>query len=318
MGEHFLQWINIVDFKCFHEFEVKDLHRINLIGGKNNIGKTAFLEASLIHVNSKDIPSFLGSIFWIKYARENINILVNPNRNNYKLFYESIKTYQSNANDKNIKFDIINTGGKKEYIFKINETENILNANEFNFDFKHPNNIIYIDNFGFSDDELSTCYKYIQQKDKELDLNILIRDFDPIIEAFKIIGEKPQCKFQGEYVDLTEFGDGLKHYISIICALYACENSQLFIDEIDNGIHYTQLKNIWRLIFKISKEVNCQVFATTHSKECIEAFNEVNSENDGAYFEFYRNKKKNTISVMKRDHEQLSYSLTHGGEVRGE
>jgi len=318
MGEHFLQWINIIDFKCFHEFEVKDFHRINLIGGKNNIGKTAFLEASLIHLNAKDNPSFLASVFWIKFARENINVLGKPIKD-YKIFYESIKYYKTQSNIKTIEFKLIDADGIKEYCFKLDDDdEKKINSNDFSFTTNYPVSIHYIDNFGLSDNELIKFYSSIQANDHESKLNDLIRNFDSNIDSFKVIGDKPQCKFQGEYIDITEFGDGLKHYISIICALYASENGQLFIDEIDNGIHYTQLKNIWKLIFEISKEVNCQVFATTHSKECIEAFNEVNSKNDGAYFEFYRNKKKNTISVMKRDHEQLNYSLTHGGEVRGE
>jgi AAA15 family ATPase/GTPase len=317
MEEHFLKWINIVDFKGFHDFEVTSLERVNLIGGKNNIGKTAFLEACLIHIHSKDTLSFFTSIFWIKYARENMNLLSKPLKD-YKVFYESIMHYLSKSNIKNITFEILKTEGRKEYFFKINDNLNSINANEFSFEFIRSSNIRYIDNFGFSDDELIECYKSIQENDKENELNTLIHNFDSTIDAFKVIGDKPQCKFQGEYIDLTEFGDGLKHYISIICALYACENGQLFIDEIDNGIHYTQLQNIWELILNISNVVHCQVFATTHSKECIEAFNKANSENDGGYFEFYRDQKKDRIAVMKRDHEQLSYSLTHGGEVRGE
>ena len=54
--------------------------------------------------------------------------------------------------------------------------------------------------------------------------------------------------------------DGLKHYILSFIALFCvCENGQLFIDEIDNGIHYTQLEKLWEIIFTISKEVNCHI-----------------------------------------------------------
>jgi AAA15 family ATPase/GTPase len=37
--------MKIKRYKCFKDFEVNGFKRINLIGGKNNIGKTAFLEA---------------------------------------------------------------------------------------------------------------------------------------------------------------------------------------------------------------------------------------------------------------------------------
>ena len=61
---------------------------------------------------------------------------------------------------------------------------------------------------------------------------------------------------------------------SIICALFSCENGYLFLDEIENGIHYTQFDKLWRLILEISPEQNVQVFATTHSKEkeCLKTF----------------------------------------------
>ena len=44
------------------------------------------------------------------------------------------------------------------------------------------------------------------------------------------------------------------------------------MDEIDNGIHYTNLDKLWEIILTISKQQNVQVFATTHSKECIESY----------------------------------------------
>jgi len=44
MDSHFLTDIDIIDFKCFQNFSAKGFKRINLIGGKNNIGKTTFIE----------------------------------------------------------------------------------------------------------------------------------------------------------------------------------------------------------------------------------------------------------------------------------
>jgi AAA15 family ATPase/GTPase len=93
----------------------------------------------------------------------------------------------------------------------------------------------------------------------------------------------------------------------------------LFIDEIENGIHYTNYEKLWKIIFEVSKMANCQVFATTHSKESIEAFNKVNESDEGIYLEFYRNMKKDGIvEVQGINYKQLAYNLTHGGEVRGE
>ncbi len=164
-------------------------------------------------------------------------------------------------------------------------------------------------------------FDVIQTKDKEKFLNDLINKFDSTIENFKIIGNEPQCKISNsnEYRKINEFGDGLKHYISIICAVFACENGQLFIDEIDNGIHYTQLEKLWEIIFTISKEVNCQVFATTHSKEMINAYAKVSQkleDNDISFIELGKN-KDNELKSITMDYERLQKEISSGNEIRG-
>ena len=56
MQEHFLRNIEIIDFKCFKNFKAKDFKRVNLISGKNNVGKTAFMESLYINLHNKDVP----------------------------------------------------------------------------------------------------------------------------------------------------------------------------------------------------------------------------------------------------------------------
>ncbi|MDQ7089944.1 MAG: hypothetical protein Q9M50_04785 [Methylococcales bacterium] len=51
MSEHFLTNIEVKQFKCFGDFKAKGFKRVNLIGGKNNIGKTAFMEACYINTS---------------------------------------------------------------------------------------------------------------------------------------------------------------------------------------------------------------------------------------------------------------------------
>ncbi len=58
----------------------------------------------------------------------------------------------------------------------------------------------------------------------------------------------------------------------------------LLIDEIESGLHYSVQPDLWRLVFEVARRLNVQVFATTHSWDCIEAFQEAiqqDSEGDG-------------------------------------
>jgi len=58
MQEHFIKNIEIKNFKCFENFKAEGFGRVNLIGGKNNVGKTAFMEAAYVNASAKDVKSF--------------------------------------------------------------------------------------------------------------------------------------------------------------------------------------------------------------------------------------------------------------------
>lgn len=324
MQEHFLRNIEIIDYKCFKNFKAKDFKRINLISGKNNVGKTAFLESLLINLYSISPTKMALSLGASNLTRDKLEFIdVKKNStiiDEFKLKIEN-SIFEAKSNMNYSKFEMINLNGKKEFSFIIDENEIKININEFSFEFDEIKNIVSLDKFGLTNNDIKNLFDVIQTKDKENFLNDLINKFDSTIENFKIIGNEPQCKISNSsgYRKINEFGDGLKHYISIICAVFACENGQLFIDEIDNGIHYTQLEKLWEIIFTISKEVNCQVFATTHSKEMINAYAKVSQkleDNDISFIELGKN-KNNEIKANVYDKEMFLYELNQNHEVRG-
>lgn len=317
MNDHFLTEIEIKQFKCFTNFKASGFKRVNLIGGKNNIGKTAFMEACLINVHSTNINTMITAICVVKFAREKLNFL-QKDIDKQKIL-DATRIYDAQSNLNNNVFSIKEEDAIKEYQLNINGELKTINAKELNIILERVDNIEFIDNFGSSDSALVNAYQAIQKQDHEEDLNFFLREFDENIDNFKVIGDKPQCKTNGEYRDVAEFGDGLRHYISIICALYACGNGYLFIDEIDNGIHYTQLDRLWELILTLSKKTNCQVFAITHSKEMLESFARVAkklNERDISYTILVKNKQQE-IKTISMDYEMLLDSMAQGHEVRG-
>jgi AAA15 family ATPase/GTPase len=46
------------------------------------------------------------------------------------------------------------------------------------------------------------------------------------------------------------------------------------VDEIENGLHHSIMTKVWAAIFEMARKLNVQVFATTHSWNCIESFQE--------------------------------------------
>ncbi len=319
MSDHFLSFIEIEKFKCFSNFKAEGFKRVNLIGGKNNVGKTAFMEACYVHTRAEIINGMIAALIAIKLDRESINILYDDyDEKNPQKVLDSTKYFSTASNIRTCSYFLTEVDATKNYEISIDDKKSLIPARDLVFIPNRSPDIKIIDNFGWSDGGLNWAYEAIQKHDEEKELNQFVQEFDNSIESFKVIGNKPQCKVNEEYRDITEFGDGLKHYISIICALYACENGYLFIDEIGNGIHYTQHDRLWELILTLSKKTNCQVFAITHSKEMLESFARVAkklNEQDISYTTLVKNKKEE-IKAITQDAKMLFYSMSQEHEVR--
>lgn len=320
MRNHFLTEIEIKQFKCFEDFKAEGFKRVNLIGGKNNVGKTAFMEACYVHTHATNINAMVTALVGIKVDREILNVFYGHyDAQNPQKMLDATKCFSTRSNIRKCSYSLIDADATKIYQFVIDNDEVPVLARDLVLPLEHPSNIKIIDNFGWGNGGIIWAYEAVQQHDKEYGLNQVIHEFDKNIESFKVIGNKPQCKAGNEYRDITEFGDGLRHYISIICGLYACENGYLFIDEIGNGIHYTQHDRLWELILTLSKKTNCQVFAITHSKEMLESFARVAKkldEQDISYTTLVKNKQQE-IKAITRDYEMLLDSIEQEREVRG-
>ena len=65
-------------------------------------------------------------------------------------------------------------------------------------------------------------------------------------------------------IEATGLFSAISEIIIIIC--------YLLIDEFENGLHYSIQEEVWEKLFKIAKELDIQVFATTHSEDTVKAF----------------------------------------------
>lgn len=75
-------------------------------------------------------------------------------------------------------------------------------------------------------------------------------------------------------------GDGMRQILTLTMAAVNSENGVLLVDEIETGIHYKAQVDMWRLLMETAQELNIQIFATTHSWDCICAFQEALEERE--------------------------------------
>ncbi|MEY4927021.1 MAG: hypothetical protein RI894_1457 [Bacteroidota bacterium] len=126
----------------------------------------------------------------------------------------------------------------------------------------------------------------------------------------------------GESLPLGMFGDAVRTVTEIILKLLSMEEKVFFIDEIENGLHYTKQDDVWAALFTIAKERGIQIFATTHSKEMIESFARVGglaeNEGQGVYFNMYRSPRSGQIVAAPTTVDMIEYKLERGSSLRGE
>ena len=64
-------------------------------------------------------------------------------------------------------------------------------------------------------------------------------------------------------------GDGMRRLLAVSLSLVRAAGGFLLIDEIDTGLHWTVMEEMWKLVVSAAMESSIQVFATTHGLDCI-------------------------------------------------
>jgi hypothetical protein len=121
----------------------------------------------------------------------------------------------------------------------------------------------------------------------------------------------------GRLVPLPVMGEGMTRLANLVLAIGNAPNGVVLVDEIENGLHHSILSKVWRAIGEVARQFNTQVFATTHSLECIIAAHRAFSESGCYDFRLHRLERVNeTIRAVTYDQETLEAAIETGLEVR--
>src|SRR5207245_4072449 len=81
-----------------------------------------------------------------------------------------------------------------------------------------------------------------------------------------------------ETLPLHSLGNGMWRILGIALALMNAKEGILLIDEFENGLYYSVQPDLWRFIFRLARSLDVQVFAATHSWDCLKGFQEAAQE----------------------------------------
>jgi hypothetical protein len=118
-------------------------------------------------------------------------------------------------------------------------------------------------------------------------------------------------------VPINLLGDGLNQVIHIMLQVARAEGGFLLVDEIEAGFHYSLMPMVWRAVYDICKVFKVQLFATTHSYECVAAFASLQEiAKDDYTFTRLNKTEKGETSTTTYTAESLRNAIEGGWEVR--
>jgi predicted ATP-dependent endonuclease of OLD family len=372
--ELLLDSLEIKGYRCFEHLTIEKLGRVNLIVGKNNVGKTALLEALWIYARRGNFKTLFDLLFsrdevpvyverasplQIKDIRLQKEDLISETGNLFfgrpKLNANSRESILVSSNKASLSVHttrMINEDGKPTNDFSI--FESIWNVRPFGliivsvlreegeekraefYSFENLQSLMlepppeslasnFISSNILENESLVRTWDDALRKGLEENAIKFLRIIEPKIEYVNFVGTSENSGMRypiasnrdsSKRVALKSYGEGMTRLLGISLALVQCRNGMLLIDEIESGLHYSVLPDVWKLIFKTAKDLNVQVFATTHSKDCIEAFAAVADESpeDGMFIRLERQGEK--IVARTIEEERLVDAVNFNVEVR--
>jgi AAA15 family ATPase/GTPase len=341
------------NFRTFEEIKISKLNKVNLFLGKNSVGKTALLEALYLylhsdkieaihqllikkdeHLSNEDTPSSVGSIARHLFHNHQLSDFdaegivfgaLTKQGEIAKSKLTEIKTMIDDDNDEVLK--IIKNKNTDFILLRGRFSDYQREYGRFGFMRRHrqipeqiTNNLQFVYSSGSGD--IVKMWDNIDLTNKQDKVIEALQIIEPNLKGIKFVEQgrrnvrAAKASINGEIVPFKSMGDGINRILYIVLSMVNAQNSYLLIDEFENGLHYSVQKQVWNIIFTLSKELNVQVFATTHSSDCIKAFGsewENNEENATMHRIDYKNKQH---SVMPYDFSDLNDALSTNTEVR--
>jgi AAA15 family ATPase/GTPase len=283
-----LESFSVGHFKKLSGLNLNDLGLVNLIAGINNSGKTSLLEAIQLICRQNNANSILEQT----RRRAKIHGVIHPRWLFEQLPEKILLTGFSHGCDASVKFEKIveDSFDDEGYIgtLQINSqfgehsqssTSNFFEnkARETSYEGNRAlARVAFSSPFSIQDPELLGRYyeAALEADAKEEIIQFIQQHIDPDIKDISLANKYNRfwVNHRKQSGDLTSQGEGLQRVFHIALQFAYARNGILLIDEFENGIHTELLKDFSIFVQKLAQKFNVQVFLTSHSKECINAF----------------------------------------------
>lgn len=324
IDEHFKS-IFVNSYKQLKSVKIEKLSKINIFAGLNNSGKTTLLEAIYLLAKQNDFDGLLEVMRrrgkfsadqidpeWILEQVNGDNYIISGSFDNSKTCINIISHLEEDSSiDKSRYLSSIEIDSHYDKhknlsctrLYKGRERETHGDST------KHLCPVIFTSPFFLNEPHRYANYYHRSTQAKALPIifSFLKEKILPSLQDIRLTDERQRFVVSDERfekgVDLCAYGEGLQRMFFLSLLFASANNGILLIDEFENAIHTNLIEPFSKFIYEMAKNFNVQVFITSHSKECIDAFAEaITDPNDVAYHALVK-KDGNVIAREFTGHE---------------
>lgn len=303
--------LEITNFRSFQHLVLEDLADVNLIVGRNNVGKTAILEAALLlgrpchvdtalninqgrglartgrdtvetfglhfHDGKTDSPIVISGVSQDGEERT-LSLRCGPLSELYpeRLDRDNEPKPKQTAllQQRAIRFDYHDTTGQRAWALAtvVMGEVGVVDTTEL-----PPVSVLYLASTWRFISDLASVYSDLVVEGLEDEVLAMVRTvFPDVTRMHSLLRGDEMTLFltgnAGRPLPVQVYGDGATRVLSWLLMLMRSDHTIFLIDEIDTGLHYAMMEPAFRVLLQVAAKRNIQILATTHSDEAIGAF----------------------------------------------
>ena len=349
-----LERLHIRNYRVFNELKIDKLSRINLIAGKNNSGKTSLLEAVFLLSGAGNAqmamnimafrgidtvagtPQIVRGTFWKPlFSALDMDKTVEIRGHhksagplNLTVTLDTPRTTELPL-EAPVGTNLAELSGAPQLMFSFSsrltgEIKGRMRTTGQAIQLETPNAEVpflsrFLSSRGESLKEDAVLLGVLRRQKQGHLLLEALQSIEPRLQSIEDNSASGEPLIWGdiglsELVPLPVMGEGMTRIARLVLAISATPNGVVLADEIENGLHHSVLPKVWKVIDTAAKQFNTQIFATTHSFECMEAAHKALGA-DG--FLLHRLEASETENrCITYEPEEIDVALRHNLEIR--
>lgn len=351
-GYRMIESITIENFRCYKYASLHDLKTVNLVVGHNGSGKTALLEAIYFTLGSPTLYfklrlwRGLGSQV---HFTESVETRSGVWRDLFYNFDQDRAVNITFQGTSDLARSVKITCRKQESQFVSSKKGQPLISHipPITFEYSHAGHRVAIVKPEFSGDgmemkgtpeplrgsffpsvlpidpqETANHFSNLSKRGKEKPVVEALQVLFPMVEglSLELNTNVPMVyasvKGIAEKVPVGLVSTGITKMLAYLVAIANQKHGIVIIDEIENGLHYKRMGQAWRVLLKFCLDNDVQLFASTHSAECLDALESVLSEDADKFSLIRAVQKEGGCELRHFQGKQFLAALEEDVEVR--